>query len=126
MSARVPSEELAHWTAHAVAESENAARRNKPVMWAYHLAVAHALRAWFADVAPCAVEDRVAQGGFAGAALALVQKADAECPTLPPTEAAHLWALRVYASRICRAWDVDPPQASLNWLRRRGGEAALR
>ncbi len=120
---RAPSEELEHWIAHSIRESENAARRNKPTMWAYHLAVANGLRAWFESVEPAAAEDGKGQGGFAGAALALIEKADHECPRLPPAEAAHLWALRVYAYRIVRAWGVGAPRASLVWLRERAREA---
>lgn len=121
-----PSEELEHWIDHAVRQSENAARRNKPVIWAYHLAVARRLRAWFESVEPAAPEDRVGQGGFAGAALALVQKAERECPRLPADEAAILWALGTYASRICAAWDVSVGRRSLHWLRERAHEAGPR
>lgn len=95
--------------------ARNAARRNKPVQWAYFVEVEQGLRAWFADTTP-------SDGGYAGRALALTQKAQAQCPTLPPAEAARLWALGVYARRILRAWGVPEPKRdrpSLTWLRER-------
>lgn len=99
------------------AKAANSARRNKPTMWAYYLGMVAGLTEWFDDV------ERT-DGGFAGAALALSQRAERECPTLPATEAARLWALSVYARRILRAWGAGCPPVSLDWLRERAGVEA--
>lgn len=97
--------------ADLAARADNAAIRNKATMWAYYLAMHAGLQEWFADC----VED----GAFAGAALALSQRAVERCPTEPPAEAARLWALGVYARRILRAWSGHPETVSLDWLRTR-------
>lgn len=95
------------------AKADNAARRNKPTMWAYYLDAAAGLADWFADV------DRT-DGAYAGAALALSKHAVAACPHLGPVPAARLWARGVYARRILAAWGSGSgPRASLAWLRER-------
>ena len=92
----------------------NAARRNKPTMWAYYGDMADWLRDYFGS---CLSHT---DGGYAGAALALVQRAEDECPTLPRGEAAALWARSVYCRRILNAWTPPPhDRPSLQWLRDR-------
>ncbi len=94
------------------ARAANAAQRNKPTMWAYYLDMVEGLEGWFAGID--------GDGGFAGAALALSQKAEAECGSLPHRDAARLWALGVYARRVLSAWGVGTgPRVSLAWLRDR-------
>lgn len=95
------------------AKAANAARRNKPTMWAYYLDMVYGLQEWFAGMD--------ADGAFAGAALALSQRAEAECPGLGHVAAARLWALGVYARRILSAWGVGTglQRVSLAWLRDR-------
>lgn len=96
-------------------KAANAARRCKPTMWAYYGEMADWLREYFADVS-------LTDAGYAGAALALVQRADDECPTLPRGQAAELWARSVYCRRILNAWTPPPhDRPSLQWLRDRVG-----
>lgn len=96
-------------------KSRNAALRNKPTMWAYYGDMADWMRTYFGS---CQYQS---DGGYAGAALALVQRAEQECPTLPRPEAAVLWARSVYCRRILRAWTPGQPldRTSLQWLRDR-------
>lgn len=116
--------ELDRWIEHAAVQSENAARRNKPAMWAYWLSVHDGLVEWFRDV-----QDDEQGGGIAGAALALIQHADEEVsdPDGSPRELARWWSLRVYAVRVLRTWVPGPmgrrERGSLAWLRARAGEA---
>lgn len=93
-------------------KAANAARRNKPTMWAYYLDMVDGLRSWFDGI------DN--DGAVAGAALALSQRAENECPSLGHMDAARLWALGVYARRILGAWGAGAgPRVSLAWLRER-------
>lgn len=96
-------------------KAKRAAGQNKPVMWAYYLRMAGRLWQELGQAAP--------GGGIAGAALAVTQRADDDCPHLPRDEAADLWALSVYCRRIMRAWGVHPNQKhtrpDLSWLRNR-------
>jgi hypothetical protein len=95
-------------------KAANAAKRNKPTMWAYYLDMARGLEKWFAGAE--------GDGYFAGAALALSQRAVEKCPRLGPQRAARLWAMGVYARRILRAWGVGGDcRVSLDWLHRRAG-----
>lgn len=93
-------------------QAGNAARRNKPTMWAYYLSMVDGLREWFDDVEETGE-------AYRAAALALSDRAERECPRLPPGEAARLWALGIYARRLL------PPgsrgRVSLAWLRRAAG-----
>jgi hypothetical protein len=100
------------------AKAANAANRNKPTMWAYYGDMVACLTEWFSDV------DRQgdADGGFAGAALALSQLAEEQCPTLPPVESSRLWAMSVYARRILKAWGAGSERVSLDWLRKRAND----
>jgi hypothetical protein len=94
-------------------QARNAIRRGKPTMWAYFVETREGLRSYFAHVTPT-------DGGYAGAALALSQRAESRCPTLPVHEAARLWALSVYARRILASWGVGTGgRVSLQWLRDR-------
>lgn len=93
-------------------KATNAASRNKPTMWAYYQDQQERLAEYFSDVTRT-------DGGYAGAALALHQWAEDECPTLPPIDAARLWAMSVYGRRILRAWGAGSVPVSLNWLRAR-------
>jgi len=107
----------------------NAARRNKPAMWAYYGRMEERLRAWFrvqvdaTEGAGSSDKARVIDGGIAGVALALIQKSERECPMLPRDEAADLWAMGTYATRILAAWRPGrTPRRlcrSLAWLRER-------
>lgn len=96
-------------------KAANAARRNKPTMWAYYGDMADWLRDYFGTcLSQC-------DGGYAGAAAALVERAEDECPTLPRAEAAVLWARSVYCRRILNAWTpgIERTRGSLQWLRNR-------
>jgi hypothetical protein len=111
--------------------ARNAARRNKPTMWAYYLRMAEQLEGEFGDAVQAVREAtkrdaRYMDGGIAGVALAIVQDADSRCCTLKRDEAANLWALSVYASRILKVWTPGAPQRrrSLKWLRDRAGVEA--
>jgi hypothetical protein len=97
------------------AKSANAAERGKPTRWAYYGDLADALEAYFSDVTPT-------DGGHAGAALALSGWATRACPGLTRTDAAHLWALGVYARRILAAWGAGSETVRLDWLRARASE----
>lgn len=95
-------------------------------MWAYYARVAEQLRREFAPARARTKLGRglnvrrVLDGGIAGVALAIVQRADDECPNLPRDKAAELWAVSVYAARVLRAWGAGPaPVRSLAWLRAR-------
>lgn len=96
-------------------KAANAAIRNKPTMWAYYLRIRKRL------------EQELGQagdgGGYAGAALAMVQLAEEKCPHLSPDKAADLWAISVYCRRIMRAWGLHPygrhHRPSLKWLHNR-------
>lgn len=97
---------------------KNAALRKKPTMWAYYGTVRTFLAEYFSDV-------QRTDGSFAGAALALSQRAERKCPKLPDEEAARLWAVGVYARRILAAWGAGAGgrgpggRVSLQWLRKR-------
>lgn len=113
-------------------KARNAALRCKPTMWAYHDRMQQRLTAWFSDSSDAVRAAlatggdqliRCADGGVAGAALALVQRAQEECCRLPRDEAADIWAMSVYANRILGKWTLtaEKPKRSLRWLRERGG-----
>jgi hypothetical protein len=90
-----------------------AAVHNKPDRWDYYVEMVERLTEWFSGV-------DANDGSYAAAALALSQKAKAECPLLTRREAVRLWALGVYARRILRAWGTGTgPRARLEWFRRR-------
>ncbi len=92
---------------------EQAVLHNKPDRWDYYLEMVERLTEWFAGV-------EANGGSYARAALALSQKAEAECPLLARREAVRLWALGVYARRILRAWGAGTrARPSLEWFRRR-------
>jgi hypothetical protein len=74
-------------------KAQAAVTQNKPDRWDYHVEMIERLTAWFSEV-------DANDGGYADAALALSQKAEAECPLLARGEAVRLWALGVYARRI--------------------------
>lgn len=114
-----PVETLRRIVADLEEKSRNAATRNKPTMWAYYGDMADELRDYFGTC------HHQTDGGYAGAALALVMRAEEECPTLPRGSAAHLWALSVYCRRILNAWTPAPhARPSLQWLRDRAGGAS--
>src|SRR5215469_10008089 len=101
-------------------KAEAAVTHNKPDRWDYYVEMAERLTEWFAGV-------DANDGGYAAAALALSQKAEAECPLLARREAVRLWALGVYARRILRAWGVGTgTQPSLEWFRRRAASVNAR
>jgi len=94
-------------------KAESAVLRNKPDRWDYYLEMVERLTEWFSGV-------DANDGSYAAAALALSQKARAECPVLARREAVRLWALGVYARRILRASGaVTAARPSLEWFRRR-------
>lgn len=94
-------------------QAKNAALRNKPTMWAYYTRMVELIRQEL---------DAESDGGIAGQALAISQRAEALCGNLPPSDAADLWALGIYCRRILKAWCPDHPyKVSLNWLRERAG-----
>jgi hypothetical protein len=95
------------------AQAANAARRNKPTMWAYYERMRELIEREL---------DADSDGGVAGQALALSQRAEEQCARLPPTEAADLWALGIYCRRILKAWRPGHTyRVSLKWLRARAG-----
>jgi hypothetical protein len=92
-------------------QSVNAARRNKPTMWAYYADQAETLRAlsiYRADV------DRLEQ-----ALRDLTTVALAVSPVLSPLAAARAWSRGVHARKILRAGGLRAPDPSLSWLRAR-------
>jgi hypothetical protein len=94
-------------------QAEAAVLHKKPDRWDYYLEMLERLTEWFSGVGTNDVS-------YAAAALALSQKAKAECPVLVRREAVRLWALGVYARRILRAWGVRTgSRPSLEWFRRR-------
>ena len=94
-------------------KAEAAVLHNKPDRWDYYLEMVERLTEWFSGV-------DANDGSYAGAALALSQKAEAECPLLARREAVRLWALGVYARRILRARGAGTgPRPSLEWFRQR-------
>lgn len=88
--------------------SRNAAQRNKPTMWAYHLKMARHLKALRSGT-PAQVERRVRN----------TERINREtAPTSPPELAATLWALSIY---LRLALDIkSAPRGSLDWLHTRG------
>ena len=94
-------------------KAQAAVTHNNPDRRDYYVEMIERLTAWFSEV-------DANDGSYADAALALSQKAEAECPLLARREAVRLWALGVYARRILRAWGVGTgTQPSLEWFRRR-------
>jgi hypothetical protein len=93
--------------------ARNAARRNKPTMWAYFVEVREQLVDWFEARVEAWTDDEVASAAYQ---LHLI--AAAACPNLLPGPAARLWAASVYARRILGAGGLAP-RASLEWLRQR-------
>jgi hypothetical protein len=93
-------------------KAEQAVSHNKPDRWDYYVEMVEHLTEWFSGV-------EANDGSYAGAALALSQKAEAACPLLARREAVRLWALGIYARRILRAWGAGTgPRPSLEWFRR--------
>ena len=94
-------------------KAEAVVLHNKPDRWDYYLEMVERLTEWFREV-------DANDGSYACAALALSQKAEAECSLLARREAVRLWALGVYARRILRAWGGGTGvRPSLEWFRRR-------
>ena len=94
-------------------KAEAAVVHKKPDRWDYYLEMVERLTEWFSGV-------DANDGSYAAAALALSQKARAECPVLARREAVRLWGLGVYARRILRAWGGGTGvRPSLEWFRRR-------
>ena len=100
-------------------KAESAVLHNKPDRWDYYVEMVERLTEWFRGVEATGVS-------YAGAALALSQKAAAECPLLARHEAVRLWALGVYARRILRTWGAGTgARPSLEWFRRRAASVCL-
>jgi hypothetical protein len=94
-------------------KAEAAVSHNKPDRWDYYLEMVERLTEWFSGV-------DANDASYAGAALALSQKAEAECPRVARREAVRLWAAGVYARRILGACGAGPgARPSLEWFRRR-------
>jgi len=89
----------------------NAAYRRKPLMWAHYRRMLELMEREFRVTT---------DGDLAGQALAISQRAEIQCPTLPYQEAAELWDLSVIARRILNAYcPGSVPKVSLDWLRQR-------
>ena len=100
-------------------KAEAAVLHKKPDRWDYYLEMLERLTEWFRGVEANDVS-------YAGAALALSQKAADECPLLARHEAVRLWALGVYARRILRTWGAGTgARPSLEWFRRRAASVCL-
>ena len=100
-------------------KAEAAVLHKKPDRWDYYLEMLERLTEWFRGVGANDVS-------YAGAALALSQKAADECPLLARHEAVRLWALGVYARRILRTWGAcRGARPSLEWFRRRAASVCL-
>ena len=100
-------------------KAEAAVLHKKPDRWDYYLEMLERLTEWFRGVGANDVS-------YAGAALALSQKAADECPLLARHEAVRLWALGVYARRILRTWGAcRGARPSLEWFRRRAAGVCL-
>ena len=94
-------------------KADAAVLQNKPDRWDYYVEMVERLTEWSSGV-------DANDSSYAGAVLALSQKAEAECPLLGRREAVRLWALGVYARRILRARGAGTgPRPSLEWFRRR-------
>lgn len=126
MSATPCLDELDRLVAYCRSAARRSAGRCKPTMWAYYERMAERLEAHFAESAAVVRAEkggrharRVADGGIAGVALAIVQSADERCAELPRDAAADLWALSVYCRMILGRWSGPQPRRSLEWLRRR-------
>jgi len=90
-------------------EAANAARRNKPTMWAYYLQMIDALEPL----------EHLPELELLGRLRAISRDAVVRCPALPPVEAAHAWALGIYARRIMQRAGYSTERVSLKWLHRR-------
>jgi hypothetical protein len=89
-------------------KAEATVLHNKPDRWDYYVEMVERLTEWFRGV-------EANDDSLAGAALALSQKAEAECPLLAGHEAVRLWALVVYARRILRTGELEQrPGRALN------------
>jgi len=94
-------------------KAQAAVLQNKPDRWDYYVEMVERLTEWFSGV-------DANDASYARAALALSQKAEAECPLLARREAVRLWGLGVYARRILRARGAGTgARPSLEWFRRR-------
>lgn len=94
-------------------QAANAARRNKPTMWAYYLDIAESLTHWFAGVERSDEE-------YVDTLVALDGHVRFNAPLYPrPNDAARAWALGVYARRILRATGYRTIGVSLDWLHER-------
>lgn len=89
-------------------QSQNAARRNKPTMWAYYGDMARWLRSL----------EATDQGDLV-AMLRSCAVVESDDFMVTPARAARLWAQGVYARRILAAAGIRVARPSLAWLRER-------
>ena len=101
---------LDHVLSELARKAANAAepRKNKPTMWAYYRRMEHDLRAAFEGVPLDQVERRAVQLSAEAVELA--------SGLLDEVDAAHAWAVGVYARRVA---GVGGRSVSLDWLRQR-------
>ena len=100
-------------------QAEAAVLHKKPDRCDYYLEMVERLTGWCRGVEANDVS-------YAGAALALSQKAADECLLLARHEAVRLWAVGVYARRILRTWGAcTGARPSLEWFRRRATGVCL-
>lgn len=92
------------------ARSRAAAARNKVTLWAYYGTMC-------AGLATLILSGTRDDAEIQSRAVALVERADRECATLPMDGAATLWALSIYCARIAGI----RRRRSLAWLRERTG-----
>jgi hypothetical protein len=108
-----PVEEFQFLLEDLSSKAQTAVLHNKPDRWDYYVEMVERLTEWFSEV-------DANDSSYAGSALALSQKEEAECPLVARREAVRLWALGVDARRILRARGAGTgPRPSLEWFRRR-------
>ncbi len=94
-------------------KAKNAARRGKPVMWAYHSDIAR-------DLSDVRDEVMATESAYP------TRYRESECaelaqqPRRAPRDAAAWWALGVHLRHVMREAGMDAPHRSLAWLRERG------
>jgi len=93
-------------------KAKNAARRGKPLMWAYHSDIARDLSHVWHDV--MASESAYPACHRESECVELAQQ-----PRRAPRDAAAWWALGVHLRHVMREAGMDAPHRSLAWLRER-------
>lgn len=88
-------------------DARNAARRNKPTMWAYFHGVANRLEGLLAEADDAECEKRL---------RAIIYSAELLAPESTTSDAARMWAEAIYARRLLRSHGLRVARPSLEWL----------